>query len=165
MLTFDNGWRSQLIADRSAFSDVSLHMTQTTVEALFDDAIARYQAGEDPEALIPVFQEICDRARKNASAWTCLAWLYLLTDKPKRAYEAAHKAVKLSSQDPQARVNLVVAMLETERKGVRSHIEIAEQVMLVSDELRAEVQKNITDGLTRKPGWKSLERVNGWLFG
>jgi hypothetical protein len=36
-------------------------MTQT-VEALFDQAIERYKAGEGPNELIPTFKEICDRA-------------------------------------------------------------------------------------------------------
>ncbi|MBD2020842.1 hypothetical protein H6F43_11690 [Leptolyngbya sp. FACHB-36] len=138
-------------------------MTQT-VEALFDEGIERYKAGEAPETLIPMFKEVCDRSRKTSSAWTCLAWLYLLTDKPTLAYDAAQKAVKLNPQDPQARVNIAVAMLETSKKGVREHIEVAQQLIMVVSELRDEVQQNIEDGLTRKPNWKSLERVKAWLF-
>ncbi len=138
-------------------------MTQT-VESLFDEGIERYKAGEGPETLIPVFKEVCDRARKNSSAWTCLAWLYLLTDKGSAAYDAAQKAVKLNPQDPQARINLVLAMLETSKKGVRPHIEVAQQLIMAVSELQDEVRENIEDGLTRKPGWKSLERVQAWLF-
>lgn len=138
-------------------------MTQT-VDSLFDEGIERYKAGESPDTLIPVFKEVCDRARKNSSAWTCLSWLYLLADKPSQAYDAAQKAVKLNSQDPQARINLVLAMLETSKKGVRPHIEVAQQLITVVAELREEVQQNIEDGLSRKPGWKSMERVKDWLF-
>jgi predicted Zn-dependent protease len=138
-------------------------MTQTA-EALFDEGIERYKAGEAPETLIPVFKEVCDRTAKNSPAWTCLAWLYLLSDKPTLAYSAAQKAVKLNPQDPQARVNLAVAMLETSKKGVREHIEIVQQLIMVVTELREEVQQNIEDGLTRKPGWQSMERVKNWLF-
>jgi len=138
-------------------------MTQT-VEALFDQAIERYQAGEAVEALIPVFNDICDRAPKSSPAWTCLAWLYLLADKPNQAYKAAQKAVKLNSQDPQARVNLAVAMLETGQKGVRQHIEIAQQIVMVAPELQQEVKQNCEDGLSRKPGWQSLSRVKSWMF-
>ena len=54
-------------------------------------------------------------------------------------------------------------MLETNRKGVRSHIELTQQIMMVSEELRDEVNSNIDDGLTRKPEWKSLLRVKAWL--
>jgi predicted Zn-dependent protease len=137
-------------------------MTQT-LETLFDQAIERYKAGEPVEELIPVFKDICDRAPKSAAAWACLSWLYLLNDKSNSALKAAQKAVKLSPQDPQARVNLALAMLETGKTGVRDHIEIAERVMSASEELRDEVMQNIEDGLTRKPDWKSLKRVQGWL--
>lgn len=138
-------------------------MTQT-VETLFDEGLERYKAGESPEVLIPVFKEVCDRAPKTSSAWTCLSWLYLLTEKPSKAYEAAQKAVKLNPQDPQARVNLSLAMLEVGKKGVREHIELTQQILMVADELREEVEHNIQDGLVRKPDWKNLERVKAWLF-
>jgi predicted Zn-dependent protease len=138
-------------------------MTET-VEDLFDSGVERYKAGEDPETLIPVFKEICDRASKNSPSWTCLAWLYLLVQKPELALKAAQKAVKLNPQDPQARVNLAVAMLETSQKGVRQHVEIAAQLVLAAKELRDEVKENIADGLKRKPDWKALQRVNTWIF-
>jgi hypothetical protein len=77
---------------------------------------------------------------------------------------SAQKAVKLNPQDPQARVNLSLAMLEGGKKGVRTHVEITQQIIMVSEELRDEVMSNIQDGLTRKPGWKSLERVKAWLL-
>jgi predicted Zn-dependent protease len=138
-------------------------MTQN-VEALFDDGLARYKAGEDIHTLIPVFKEVCDRSRKTSSAWTCLAWLYLLADKPALAFTAAQTAVKLNPQDPQARINLAIAMLDAGKKGVRPHIEVAQQVVMVAEELRTEVTQNFADGLTRKPEWKSLERVQAWVF-
>ncbi|MBD2106820.1 hypothetical protein [Nodosilinea sp. FACHB-13] len=137
-------------------------MTQT-VETLFDEGIERYKKGEDPAELIPVFKEVCDRAPKSAAAWACLAWLYLLTDKPNAGLKAAQKAVKLNPQDPQGRVNLAVAMLDSGKPGVREHVEIAGQVMTVADDLKKEVMDSINDGLVRKPDWKSLSRVKQWL--
>ncbi|MGF1518928.1 MAG: tetratricopeptide repeat protein [Nodosilinea sp.] len=137
-------------------------MTQT-VETLFDEGIERYKAGEDPAVLIPVFKDLCDRAPKSSAAWACLAWLYLLTDKPNAGLKAAQKSVKLNPQDPQSRVNLAVAMLDAGKPGVREQVEIAEQVMTVADDLRAEVMQSIDDGLARKPDWKSLARVKQWL--
>lgn len=137
-------------------------MTQT-VEALFDQAIERYKAGEDPAELIPVFKDICDRAPKSSAAWACLSWLYSLTEKPTSAVKAAQKSVKLNPQDPQGRVNLAVAMLDAGKTGVRQHVEVAAQVMGVAEELRTEVMQNIEDGLTRRPDWKSLQRVKDWL--
>jgi predicted Zn-dependent protease len=137
-------------------------MTQT-VETLFDEGIERYKKGEDPTELIPVFKEVCDRAPKSSAAWACLAWLYLLTDKPAAGLKAAQKAVKLNPQDPQGRVNLAVAMLDAGKPGVRDHIEIASQVMTVADDLKKEVMDSIDDGLARKPDWKNLARVKQWL--
>jgi predicted Zn-dependent protease len=138
-------------------------MTQT-VETLFDDALERYQAGESAEALIPVFKEICDRSSKTSAAWTCLSWLYLMAGKSSLALTTAQKAVKLNPQDPQARINLALSMLDLNKKGVRGHIEVAQQLTMAIPELREEVEKNIEDGLTRKPGWVSMERVKAWLI-
>jgi predicted Zn-dependent protease len=140
-------------------------MTEVTVETLFDQGIERYHAGDPPATLIPVFKEVCDRAPKSSPAWTCLAWLYLLDSKPTQAYKAAQKAVKLNPQDPQARINLAIAMLETAQKGVRQHVEVAEQLIMAVPELRDEVKQNFEEGLSRKPDWKSLNRVKEWLLG
>lgn len=138
-------------------------MTQT-VESIFDEALERYKSGTDAAELIPVFKDICDRAPQNSAAWTCLSWLYMLEDKPKLASKAAQKAVKLNPQDPQARVNLAIAMLETGQKGLRDHIEVASQLMMVNEEWQQEIKNSIEDGLTRKPDWKSLAKVKNWLF-
>ncbi len=135
-----------------------------TVDSLFESAIERYKAGEEPETLIPVFKELCDRAPKSAAAWTCLAWLYMLDDKSSSAYKAAQKAVKLHPQDAQARVNMVVAMLDTGQTGVRQHVELVQQMLAADAELRDEVKQSVDDGLSRKPEWKSLNRVKNWLF-
>ncbi len=140
-------------------------MTTQPVDALFDSAIERYKAGESVETLIPVFKEICARSNKSSAAWTCLAWLYLLNDKPNSAVKAAQKAVKINAQDPQARINLAIALLDTGKAGVRPHIDVASQIMMAVSELREEVQQNLEDGLTRKPDWDSLKRVQAWLFG
>lgn len=134
------------------------------VDTLFDQALQRYREGESPARLIPVFRDICDRATKSSPAWTCLAWLYLLNDQPKSAYKAAQKAVKLNPEDPQARINLAIAMLESGQKGVRPHVELAQRIVSVVAELREEVQANFADGLQRKPDWSSLKRVQSWIF-
>ncbi|MBD2293132.1 hypothetical protein H6G06_06435 [Anabaena sphaerica FACHB-251] len=135
-----------------------------TIEELFDTGLERYKAGESPETLIPVFKEVCDRSPKASSAWICLAWLYLLDNKAKLAYTAANKAVKLNPQDPQARINLALAMLETGQKGLREHIDFAQQLIFVNKEWEEEVKNSIEDGLTRKPDWQSLAKVKKWLF-
>lgn len=141
-------------------------MTETVdlVVQEFEQGLERYKAGEDPVALIPVFKDICDRAPRNATVWACLAWLYLLTDKPQAALKAAQKSVKVDAKHPQAQVNLVLAMLETKRPGVRPHVELASQIMALDKEIYQTVAENIEDGLERKPDWNSLQRVKAWLL-
>jgi predicted Zn-dependent protease len=138
-------------------------MTQSAT-SLFDAGLERYNAGEGPETLIPVFKDICDRAPKIAAAWSCLAWLYLLDNKPEPAYKVAQKGVKLDPNAPQGRVNLALAMLETGQKGVRKHIEVVQQMMALDSEVRQTLFESIEDGLNRKPDWESLKRVKNWLF-
>jgi predicted Zn-dependent protease len=134
------------------------------VDAIFDQGLERYQAGEPAADLIPLFKDVCDRSPKSSPAWTCLSWLYLLDDKPTQAYKAAQKAVKLNPQDAQARINLAIAMLETSQKGVRQHVDLAGQIVMAVEELREEVQHNFEEGLKRRPDWKSLRRVQSWIF-
>jgi predicted Zn-dependent protease len=139
-------------------------MTES-VTTLFEQALEQYQSGEKAENLLPLFQEICDRAPKNAAAWSCLAWLYLLTDQENKALKAAQKSVKLDGKAPQARINLALAILETGQKGVRQHIEVAQQIMALDEQIRSDIEENIEDGLTRKPDWDSLKRIKSWLVG
>jgi len=138
-------------------------MTET-VEALFDQGLERYNAGESAATLLPVFKDVCDRSPKSSSAWTCLSWLYLLDSKPSQAAKAAQKAIKLNPQDPQARVNMAIAMLETAQKGVRQHVEIAGQIIMIAEDLKEEVEHNFEQGFNRRPDWKSLQQVKTWLF-
>ena len=135
-----------------------------TLESTFDEGIARYKAGESAESLLPTFKNICSQAPKNSAAQTCLSWLYLLADKPNAAHKAAQRAVKLAPQDPQSRVNLSIAMLETGKSGVRDQVELVGQMIYAVEELKAEVKENLEEGLRRKPDWKSLKRVQNWLF-
>ncbi len=133
-------------------------------EEQFQAGLQRYQNGENAEDLLPLFKEVCDRAPKSAAAWTCISWLYLLTGKSGLALKAARKAVKLNPQDAQSRVNLAAAMLEEMQKGVRDHVEMAEQLMIVDEEARAEVKENLQEGLGRRPDSKGLKRLQAWLF-
>ena len=133
-------------------------------EALFDQALEKYQAGETAENLIPTFQEICSSEPKNSAAWTCLAWLYLLLEKPQPALKAAQRSVRIEPRDPHTQVNLALAMLDTGAKGVRKHIDIVKQAIEFDENIKANVKENIEDGLKRKPDWKSLQKVQKWLF-
>jgi predicted Zn-dependent protease len=135
-----------------------------TAEELFQQGFERYKAGESAKDLIPVFQEITERQPKVASGWICLSWLYLLEDQAPLAVKAAQKAVKLSPEDPQGRINLAIALLETKQPGVREQVEAAENWLLLMSDLKAEIEANFGDGLRRRPDWPALTKVRSWLF-
>ncbi|MGB2926496.1 MAG: hypothetical protein WBB82_14440 [Limnothrix sp.] len=138
-------------------------MTELTIEQRFEEGFKRYDAGESPEELLPEFLEICRLDPKNAAAWSCVAWLHLLRDKPELALPAAQRSVKVDHRNPQAHINLALALLGTGGKGVRRHIELVQKVMDFSEEVRADVLENIEDGFKRKPDWKDLQKVKNWL--
>ncbi|MFN5464996.1 MAG: hypothetical protein ACK40D_11580 [Cyanobacteriota bacterium] len=137
----------------------------TSHEAFFEQALERYRQGAPPEELIDDFLQLTAQSPGQSAAWTCLAWLQLLLDQPQAALKSARTAVRLNPQDPQARVNLSVAMLETGAKGVREHIEMVQRITLIAPELNTELQASIADGLVRRPGWSAMEKVRGWLQG
>jgi hypothetical protein len=76
---------------------------------------------------------------------------------------SARNAVRLNPQDPQARINLSVAMLETGAKGVREHVEVVKRVLVLAPEMAEELNGSIADGLQRRPGWAALAKVRDWL--
>lgn len=132
-------------------------------ESQFGQALQRYQDGAEAADVIADFETITRRDPRQAAGWTCLAWLQLLTEQPEDALRSAKTAVKLNAQDPQGRLNLALAMLETGAKGVREHIEIVKRVMVFSPELGQELEVSIADGLKRRPGWPALLKVQAWL--
>lgn len=134
------------------------------LQQMFDDGIKRYEAGEPARDLVPLFRQIVDQQPKNGSALTCLAWLYLLSDDAQRALKAAKQAAKLNPADAQSYVNLALAMLDTDQKGVREPVERAQQIFTVDTQQAEEVHKNLTEALERKPGWKAVLKVQQWLY-
>ncbi len=146
-------------------SESSMPQDVDPQESLFDQAIARYQQGAAPEDLIDDFLAITAQMPRQSAGWTCLAWLQLLLDQPRAALQSARTAVRLNPQDPQARVNLSLAMLETGAKGVREHIEVVQRVMVMAPELATDLRDSIADGLRRRPGWAAMQKVNAWLEG
>ena len=140
-------------------------MTESALspELAFNQAIERYNAGEGPETLLPIFKEIAEQSPKNATVWACLAWLYLFADKAPLAFKAAQKSVKIDGYHPQARVNYALAMLANKRSGVREQVELASQMMSFDKEIAQSVLENLEDGLKRKPDWKDIERIQKWL--
>ncbi len=132
-------------------------------ESLFTKALDRYKAGAEPIDLIEDFEKITKSAPNQSSGWTCLAWLQLLCERPQEALNTAKIAVKLNGQDPQARINLSLALLETQSKGVRDQIDIAKKLLITVPEFEKDLKDSIADGLTRKPDWESLKKIKKWL--
>ncbi len=138
-------------------------MNDTNTENLFASAMDRYQAGADPVDLIQDFQTITNSSPNQSAGWTCLAWLQLLSNKHHDALRSARIAVKLNAQDPQSRINLCLALLETKSKGVREHIDFVKRALLIVPELEKELKDSIQDGLNRKADWDALKKIKSWL--
>ena len=132
-------------------------------ESQFGQALQRYQDGAEAADVIADFEAITRRDPRQAAGWTCLAWLQLLCDQPEEALRSARFAVKLNPQDPQARINLSLALLETDSKGVRDHIQVVQQVLTMAPQVSTDLKESLDDGLKRRPGWKALEKVKNWL--
>ena len=132
-------------------------------ESLFDHAMARYQSGEEASKLIKDFEEITSISPNQSAGWTCLAWLQLLCNENQSALRSARVAVKLNPQDPQSRINLTIALLETNSKGVREHIEFVKRALLIVPDLEKELKDSLNDGINRTPNWHSLKKIQSWL--
>ena len=132
-------------------------------ESLFDKAMTRYESGIEASELIQDFEAITASAPNQSAGWTCIAWLQLLCNQKEAALRSARRAVKLNKQDPQSRINLCLALLETKSKGVREHIEFLQRILVAVPDLEKELKNSIEDGLRRKPDWQSLEKIKDWL--
>ncbi|MFZ9147697.1 hypothetical protein [Vulcanococcus sp.] len=140
-------------------------MTATDAPSLFEQALQSYQEGAPLAEVIASFQTITQQEPRLSAGWTCLAWLQLLDNQAQTALRSARMAVKLNPQDPQARINLSLAMLENNVKGVREHIELVQRVRMMAPELAEELDGSIADGLARRPDWQALQKVKAWLEG
>jgi predicted Zn-dependent protease len=129
----------------------------------FEEALQRYNAGASAAELVDEFAALAQQNPRHSACWTCLAWLQLLNNQPLEGLRSARLAVRLSPQDPQARINLTLAMLETGAKGVREHIEVVQRVLLMAPEMESEINDAIADGLQRRPDWQALQKVRSWL--
>ena len=136
---------------------------ESNQESVFDNAMKRYQSGIPPSELISDFESLTEQSPNNSAAWTCLAWLQLLCEKNDEALRSARMSVKINRQDPQARINLSLALLETKSKGVREHIDFVKRIEVLLPDIEKELQTSIEDGLNRRPQWQSLIKIKEWL--
>ena len=130
----------------------------------FEQALAAYRKGGSAEELLPTFLEIVRSSPNHGASWTCLCWLQLLAGRPLSALKSGRMAVRLNPQDPQARLNLSLAMLETNTKGVREQIQQIQKVLTMAPDLKEDLQQSMVDGLERRGDWQALRKVRTWLF-
>jgi len=133
------------------------------IEEEFNAALSRYEAGGDLLPLVDDFKKIINQIPNHFAAWTCLAWLYLLLKNNNEALFAAKQAVKLNGQDLQARINLSLALLATNTKGVRDNIDLIKRIILMAPDLEEDLKLSIEDGFSRYPEWPELKKVKKWL--
>ena len=133
------------------------------IEAEFNAALSRYEAGEDLLPLVNDFKKIINQIPNHFVAWTCLAWLYLLLKNNNEALFAAKQAVKLNGQDLQARMNLSLALLATNTKGVRENIDLIKRIMIMAPDLEKDLKLSVEDGFSKYPEWPELKKVKKWL--
>ncbi len=133
------------------------------VEVFFNDALTRYKSGGATQDVLDDFQVITNQIPNHFAAWTCLSWLHLLLKNNDQGLFAARQAVKLNGQDPQARMNLSLALLATNTKGVRDHITIIKRMMLMIPDIEEELKLSIEDGFLRYPEWPEMKKVKNWL--
>ena len=133
------------------------------IEAEFNEALSRYEAGQDLLPLVDDFKKIINQIPNHFAAWTCLAWLYLLLQDNNEALFAAKQAVKLNGQDLQARMNLSLALLATNTKGVRDNIDLIKRIMIMAPDLENDLKLSVEDGFSRYPDWPELKKVKQWL--
>lgn len=134
------------------------------VQSPLEQALAAYQQGGSAEELLPMFLDIVRSSPNHGAAWTCLCWLQLLTGRPLAALKSGRMAVRLSPQDPQARLNLSLAMLETNTKGVREQIQQIQKVLTMAPDLKDDLQQSMVDGMERRGDWQALRKIRTWLF-
>ena len=133
------------------------------IEAEFNAALSRYEAGEDLIPLVDDFKKIINQIPNHFAAWTCLSWLYLLLKNNNEALFAAKQAVKLNGQDLQARMNLSLALLATNTKGVRENIDLIKRIMIMAPDLEKDLKLSVEDGFSKYPEWPELKKVKKWL--
>ena len=133
------------------------------IESEFNAALSRYEAGDDLLSLIDDFKKIINQIPNHFAAWTCLAWLYLLLKNNNEALFAAKQAVKLNGQDLQARMNLSLALLATNTKGVRDNIDLIKRIIIMAPELEEDLKSSVKDGFSRYPEWPELKKIEKWL--
>ena len=134
-----------------------------SIEAEFNAALSKYQDGQELTSIVQDFQQIIKQIPNHFAAWTCLSWLQLILKNNGEALVAAKQAVQLNQQDPQARMNLALALLATKNKGVRDHVELIKKMSIMMPDVKSELKESVEDGFKRYPDWPELTKIKKWL--
>tara|TARA_B100001029_G_C14747757_1_gene278990 strand:+ start:148 stop:576 length:429 start_codon:yes stop_codon:yes gene_type:complete len=134
-----------------------------SIEADFNSALSKYQDSKDLIPIVQDFQNIIQQIPNHFAAWTCLSWLQLILKNNEEALAAARQAVRLNQQDPQARMNLALALLATKNKGVRDHVELIKKMAMMMPEIKNDLEESVEDGFNRYPDWPELIKIKKWL--
>ena len=133
------------------------------IEEDFNAALSKYQDGQDLIPIVQDFQNIIQQIPNHFAAWTCLSWLQLLLKNNEEALAAARQAVRLNQQDPQARMNLSLALLATKNKGVRENVELIKNMAMMMPDVKSDLKESLEDGFKRYPDWPELIKIKEWL--
>ena len=133
------------------------------IESDFNAALSRYQDGQELTLIVEDFKKIIQQIPNHFAAWTCLSWLQLLLKNNQEGLAAARQAVSLNQQDPQARMNLSLALLATNNKGVRENVELIKKMAKMMPDVKTELRESVKDGFNRYPNWPELIKLNKWL--
>ena len=133
------------------------------IETDFNSALSKYHDGQELTLIVEDFQKIIHQIPNHFAAWTCLSWLHLLLKNNEEALLAARQAVRLNQQDPQARMNLSLALLATNNKGVRDQVELIKKMAIMMPDVKTELKESVQDGFNRYPNWPELNKINKWL--
>ena len=133
------------------------------IESDFNSALSKYHDGQELTLIVEDFQKIIHQIPNHFAAWTCLSWLQLLLKNNQAALVAARQAVRLNQQDPQARMNLSLALLATNNKGVREQVELIKKMAIMMPDVKNELKESVQDGFNRYPNWPELNKINKWL--
>ncbi len=134
-----------------------------SIEEDFNAALSKYKASQDLIPIVQDFKIIIEQIPNHFAAWTCLSWLQLLLKNNEEALVAARQAVRLNQQDPQARMNLSLALLATKNKGVRDHVDLIKKMSMMMPDVKKELKESVEDGFSRYPNWPELTKVKKWL--
>ena len=126
------------------------------IEEDFNSALSKYKDGQDLIPIVQDFQKIIQQIPNHFAAWTCLAWLQLLLKNNEEALAAARQAVRLNQQDPQARMNLSLALLATKNKGVRENVEFIKNMGMMMPDVKSDLKESLEAGFKRDQDWPDL---------